>query len=705
MGLRFEGWTKVRRTPMEKIDYAPILRQLRSTLGKLEVALGAIEEAIVWTDGDGRVQWCNAAFDRLVGQPHFRILGARLPLLLPLRHQGTLLSEPSHPWRLATIGGSARGIFEFGEPGARRWLKISASRVELEKPASIVVTVDEVTEETESKERVRRLVKQRQLLLDSAGEGVYGLDKEGRTTFVNPAAARMLGWTAQELIGQPQHDVIHHSRSDGSPYPAEQCPIYSAIREGRTRTVHDEVFWRRDGTSFAVEYTSTPIREGEEISGAVVVFRDCTERRAAQEDALRKNSLFQLLQQITEAANEARSIEQVMQFALDRICSHTGWPLGHVYLTGEGEPGELLPTNIWNQNAPPRFEPFRMVTEATTFKLGRGLPGRVVATNQPNLLAELALDPDFSRVETAQQVGITSAFAFPVSVSAEVTAVLEFFSEEPAPLDAFFLGIMAQIGRQLGEVIQRIRAEERLRQSNRELEIFASVASHDLQEPLRKITAFGDRLEKHGREALDEKGRRYLSRMTAAATRMQALIDDLLTFARVGARARTPESLDLNRLVTEVESDLEAAIEETGASIEVSELPLVSGDPVQMRQLFQNLIGNSLKFRHADRKLQISVSGRIVTRQIGQVCEIEISDNGIGFEPQYAERIFEVFGRLHGRAEYAGTGMGLAICRKIVERHGGEISARSQPGQGAQFTIQLPLKISLGKEGPRRESQ
>ncbi len=684
---------------MQEIEYGPLLRQLRSTQGKLEVALGAIDEAIVWTDHQGLIQWCNGAFDRLVQRPHFRNLGEPLQQLLPLEHAGAGSGGGGHPWKQAAEGGVIRGLYRFSQGESIRALEVSASRVEVDRQASIVMTMRDVTEETRTRERIRRLMRQNQLILDSAGEGVYGLDPEGRTTFVNPAAARMLGWAVEELIGQPQHQVIHHSRADGSAYPAEQCPIYAAIREGVARTVRDEVFWRKDGSCFAVEYTSTPIVEEGEIQGAVVVFRDSTERRLAEADTARRSRLLMLLQRITEAANEAESVEQVMRFALDRICAHTGWPLGHVYLTDpESSSRQLVPTRIWNSGADSRYDDFRSLTEVTEFKVGRGLPGRVTSTRQPYLLADLSQDPDFARADGARRAGLVSAFAFPVTVGSGVTAVMEFFSTARAEPDVFLLEIMGQVGRQLGEVIQRKRAETRLHQSNRDLEVFASVASHDLQEPLRKITAFGDRLEEVSGEALDDRGRLYLSRMTAAAGRMQVLIDDLLQYARVSSRGRPLERLDLDQLIRQVLSDLETRIEESGARVELEPLPRVEADPSQMGQLFQNLIANALKFRHPERTPEVRISGRMVSDSTRPWCEITVADNGIGFDQQYGERIFEVFGRLHGRTAYPGTGMGLAICRKIVERHGGTIEARGESGEGARFLIRLPARRDPAKE-------
>jgi len=235
------------------------------------------------------------------------------------------------------------------------------------------------------------------------------------------------------------------------------------------------------------------------------------------------------------------------------------------------------------------------------------------------------------------------------------------------------------------EVAKQVAA---LARSNAALEEFAYVASHDLQEPLRKILAFGDRLKAMCAENLTDQGRDYMERMLNASRRMQTLINDLLTFSRVTTQAHSHVAVDLNEVLREVLSDLEVAVEQAGAHVEVGSLPTLQADPTQMRQLFQNLIGNALKFRRAEESPRIRIQGE----SDEAMHRITVEDNGIGFEEKYAERIFGIFQRLHGRGEYEGTGIGLAVCQKIVRRHGGEISAKGKPGRGATFIVSLPIE-------------
>jgi len=239
-----------------------------------------------------------------------------------------------------------------------------------------------------------------------------------------------------------------------------------------------------------------------------------------------------------------------------------------------------------------------------------------------------------------------------------------------------------------------------LRRSNMDLQDFASIASHDLQEPLRKIQAFGDRLIVKCAPQLGETGREYLERMQDAARRMQILLHDLLTLSRVTSKAQPFEPVDLKRVIDDVVSNLEVRIEQTGAAVEIGGLPVVEADAAQMRQLFQNLISNALKFQRDGTKPVVHISAKVLDNADTlagampgeEICQVMVADNGIGFDERYLERIFQVFQRLHSRSEYEGTGIGLAVCRKIADRHGGTISAKSAEGNGATFIVTLPMK-------------
>jgi light-regulated signal transduction histidine kinase (bacteriophytochrome) len=232
-----------------------------------------------------------------------------------------------------------------------------------------------------------------------------------------------------------------------------------------------------------------------------------------------------------------------------------------------------------------------------------------------------------------------------------------------------------------------------LERSNAELERFASIASHDLQEPLRKIQAFSDRLRDRFATEVSDTGRDYLERIRNAAKRMQDLINDLLMFSRLSAKEQTYARANLTKIARSVLSDLEVRIEETGGKVELGELPTIDADPLHMRQLFQNLIANALKFARPEVPPVVKIQGEVIEHgQDGPMLRMLVSDNGIGIEPRHHDRIFGIFERLHSRGKYEGTGVGLAVCRKIVQQHHGSITVASVVDEGTTFTILLPMK-------------
>jgi len=286
----------------------------------------------------------------------------------------------------------------------------------------------------------------------------------------------------------------------------------------------------------------------------------------------------------------------------------------------------------------------------------------------------------------------------------------------------------ASVDQLSAEIDQRKQAEQRARQmmaelkrSNRDLAQFAYVASHDLREPLRKIVAFGGMLEDECGNALPENATDYLNRMRNAVNRMQNLISGLLSYSRVTTQAQPFVPVDLNDILRDVLSDLDVRLRETNGRVEADPLPAIDADPTQMRQLLQNLIENALKYHkegvdpvvkvwsivpdpNEEKRTGARTAQSSEDLARGPFCSLLVQDNGIGFDQKYAERIFAVFQRLHGRLEYEGTGIGLAICRNIVERHGGSITARSKPGESTTFTIRLPTKHQKEEIGDVQET-
>lgn len=1126
-------------------------RQATTSADRLAAVLrAATAYAIIGADPGGTITLFNEGAERMLGYRAEEVVG-RLNLLA--------FHEPDELAARAAELGVAPGFqvlaaaAQAGATDTREWtyLRKDGSRLPVMLTVAAMHGADgalagfvgiarDLTTRNRSREALERLSRRHELILESAAEGILVLDQQGRTTFANPAGARLLGYEVEELVGQVLHPLIHHTRPDGSPYPPAECPTHAALVDGAVHSVSGEVYWRKDGTSFPVELVSAPIREGGEIVGVVVTFRDITERKRAEEglrflaqasevlassldyedtlqqvarlavptladhcivdlvddheverpvavahvdparepllwelvrryrlgpavasqgarelsdgrsvlvpqvtpellearatdaehlrllralaprslmavplvargrmvggimlvasesgrrfgpadlalaeDLARRAALaienarlyrhvqrelaereraeadLRLLQEVTLAISEAEDLESALRTALRKLCEATGWVLGQAWtLRSDRSSLECSPAYFAGV---PGLEPFHRASLEARITPGRGLVGLAWSTRRPIWLRDVTREGRFLRAAAARAAGLKAALAVPVVAGSEVVAVLEFYLFEPRDADERLVGLVSGVAAQLGTVIlrkwveaersvllrqaeaaetrlrgllesapdaivttdrsgrialvnsqaerlfgyqreellgqpiellvperfrelharqresytaaprtrpmgvglelyarrrdgtevpveislsphytedgllitasirditerkraeaererliaileattdlvgiadvhglalylnragrrmlgigededvsgmpigqfhpawareivlnegipaairdgawsgetavlardgrevpvsqvilahkthtgkveflstiirdmtERKQTEERLRQtaaalaqrtaelerSNAELQQFAYVASHDLQEPLRMVASYTQLLARRYKGKLDEDADEFIAYAVDGATRMQRLINDLLAYSRVGTRGREFAPVDSEAVFDRVVADLGAAIRESGASVTRDKLPTVLADASQLGQVFQNLVGNAIKFRGQDPP-RVHVSAR----REGEEWVFSVRDNGIGIEPQYHERIFVIFQRLHTQAEYPGTGMGLAICKKIVERHGGRIWVDSQPGQGSTFYFTIPARRS-----------
>ncbi len=517
-----------------------------------------------------------------------------------------------------------------------------------------------VRERTAELEQANLLIQESEARFRTMVEGVTDyailmLDPDGRVVSWNAGAERLKGYRADEIIGQP-FSCFYPEQDVALGKPARE--LETAASEGR---LEDEG-WRvrQDGSRFWANVVITALRdEAGQLRGFSKITRDLTERRQADETL------------------------ELERSKLAAAFANTN--MGLVLSDGQGG-------NITMNAAALRFHGFTSVADmhgrldefADEWEL-RDPDGRIIPFAGWPLSRAIRGD-SFRDCEVHLR-----SLKTPYEWVCSYTGVL-------VPNSAGEVGLIVLT---LLDITERKRAEEEQKQaravlartaqslalSNRELEEFTSIASHDLQEPLRKIVAFGDRLETRCREALSEEGHDYLDRMRRAAARMSTLIEDLLQLSRVGTKPEPFQRVLLASVVSEALEDLEETVTRTGGHVAIGSLPTLVASRLQMRRLFQNLIGNALKFHKEGEPPAVRVEGRSLGD--GRL-EIVVADNGIGFDEKYLDRVFRPFQRLHGRSEFEGTGMGLAICHKIVARHGGTLTARSRPGEGSRFVVTLP---------------
>jgi len=518
---------------------------------QFRLVIEAAPSGMIMVDDQGRIALVNALTCTQFGYAREEILGRPIEQLIPERFRG------NHPGQRAAFFsqpepramGRGRDLFGLRKDGTEFPVEIGLNPVTTEQGFFVLASVVDITERKRTEQSIQQLLRQNQLLLNSAGEGIYGLDTQGNITFINPVGANMLGYEPEELIGMPFHDTLHHTKPDGTPYPSEECPIYASFRVNAAHQGKEEFLWRRDGTTFPIQYSSTPIHEENgTLVGAVVTFSDITERKRNEETVLK-----------------------------------------------------------WTQA---------------------------------------------------------------------------------------------------------------LERSNRELDDFAYIASHDLKEPLRGIHNYSRFLTEDYATLLGEEGIAQCHTIMRLSQRMEELINTLLYYSRIGRTDLAMRDVDLDRVIHDVVETLKPRLEEEGITIRYPKpLPMLRCDEARVGEIFRNLITNAMKYndkaekwieigygvdnaqpghaRHPGSESQERTESTAPTVYPGlgtnkQRLHFYVRDNGIGIPVKHFENIFRIFKRLQGREKFGGgTGAGLTITQKIVHHHGGKIWLDSALGEGTTFWFTL----------------
>jgi signal transduction histidine kinase/HAMP domain-containing protein len=429
------------------------------------------------------------------------------------------------------------------------------------------------------------------------------------------------------------------------------------------------------------------------INGMVAALREHeTQRNLAEEHIRSQNALMAGINRVFREAVTCESEEQVARACLAVAQELSGSRYGFIGTVNAADRLDIVALSE------PPWEACRSRGPQGTQQVHdmpiRGYWARVIADGCSLIDNDPASHPDHTDTPWGH-LPLTAFLGVPLTQAGRTIGLIGLANKEIG-YDRADRQAVESLAGAFVEALLRKRAElalkdhaTRLERSNRELQDFAYIASHDLQEPLRKIQSFGSRLEQDYAQSLSAQGLDYLGRMLDAGRRGQQMVSDLLYYSRVTTKAQPFTPLALGDLVHQAISNLQVSVEETGGQVIAGSMPTIEGDPTQIVQLFQNLIGNALKFHLPNMPPVVMVEAQPCDDRPEHV-QITVRDNGIGFDEKYFDRIFQPFERLHGRGEYPGSGMGLAICRKIVERHGGVITVRSVPGQGTTFIVTLP---------------
>jgi PAS domain S-box-containing protein len=690
----------------------------------LRVTLSSMGDAVITTDAEARVELLNSVAVALTGWTQDEAAGRSLQEVFHVIHEQTR-QRIENPVKAVQAKGRVVGMANhtilIAKDGTERPIDDSAAPIKdaQGRVLGVILIFRDVTERRRaeqalraSEERTRRLLEFHDAVTENMGEGLYAVDTQGLVTYMNPAAESLFGWTKAELLGRRMHDMTHYKHPDGT--PIEDCAGFQVLHQGKVLRDVDDVFIRKDGTFFPVRYSSSPLRSGGETVGLVVVFRDVTERRRAEEEITRLNrelrSRVDKLQAVLDslANSEKRlaaeleamtrlhalstrlSVADDLHTALDDVLENairtSGADFGNIQLyNSQIRALEIVAQRGFRQDFLDYFRTVR-VDEGSACAQAMQSGARIIIED---VNRDAAYEP---HRPVAAAAGYRAVQSTPLkNRGGSVIGMLSTHyrtPHRPSERDERLLDLYA---RHATDLIERIRFEKALKDTNRRKDEFLATLAHELRNPLAPIRNAIELIQRaDGNTDLVQKGSKMMERQVGQMVR---LVDELLDISRI-----TQGKVHLRKQRVELAAIVQSAVEATRPLIEAQSqeftvtLPPdpvhVDADPTRLAQVFGNLVDNAAKYTGKGGRIRLSVE-----RRGGEVA-ISVRDTGIGIAAEHLPRIFEMFSQMAPALErsHGGLGIGLSLVRGLIELHGGTVEARSGGiGTGSEFIVCLPM--------------
>ncbi len=624
----------------------------QTALLRLAAIVESSDDAIVSKDLNGIISSWNKGAERILGYTAAEAVGQPVTILIPLDRQDEetgILDRIRRGERIEHFETVRRR-----KDGSLINVSLTVSPIKNEKGEVIGASkiARDITQAREAHERLQRALDFDQTVMLSMGEGLYTVDSEGRATFMNPAAQRILGWQLEEIVGRRMHDVIHHSRPDGTPFPGEECEGLQVLREGRMMSEHQDVFIRKDGTFFDVVYSSSPLRGNGEITGLVVVFRDITERNRAEEEIRFQAHLLDAVEQAVIATDLKGTIIFWNSFAETLY----GWSAA-----------EALGSDILDITPAPALRE-RAVEILTCLQAGQSWEGEFEVQRRDGTFFPALINDSPILDAKGKLIGI-------VGVSTDNT--LRRRAEEERE-----------------NLLQREReARAQAEDANRLKDEFLATLSHELRNPLNVVIGYSEilrRSDETQKHSFVVKAAETIRRNALAQSR---LVSDLLDLSRLqmGKLSLERQPVSLSTVITEAVETVGAEVRAKGITLTVDldpEILVVEGDSIRLGQIAWNLLNNAVRFTPAAGEIKVTLE------QEGDDAKLIVTDSGQGIAPEFLPHVFEIFRQADASSSrrQGGMGIGLALVKQLTELHDGRVQADSEGvDRGARFTVWIPL--------------